>query len=65
MNIMRREHIETEDGSYVTVSQRPNEKPKLDVTFFEGDQSVATAIARQRALTKAIKLAKKWRAQKW
>jgi hypothetical protein len=60
----RSERIDVEtEGSYVTVFQRPDEKPLLELNFFGERHTIPAAIRRQRALTKAVRLAKMWRAE--
>jgi len=60
----RREDLPVEkEGAYVTVYQRPGEAPFIDINFFEGNRTVPEAIRRQRTLTKAVRLAKTWRAE--
>lgn len=60
----RREDIQVKgDDSYITIHQHPGEKPTVVVHLFEGELDIKTAIARQKALTKAIRMAKRWRAE--
>ena len=50
-------------GTYVMVYQRPDEAPRLDVNFFDGDQTVENAERLYSLLDNAIAKAKKWAAE--
>ncbi len=50
-------------GAYVLVYQRPDEPPRLDVNFFDGDQPIGNVERLYRLLDNAIAKAKKWEAE--
>lgn len=50
-------------GAYITVYQRVDEAPLLDLAFFDGDRSLEETRLRIQALTRAHKLASIWGAQ--
>lgn len=50
-------------GAYVTVYQRPNETPMLDLNFFDGDRDMDEAMLRAETLAAAHSLAAAWHLQ--
>ena len=56
----RSKNFNGRNGTYVTVYQRPNEPPRLDLNFFDGDCTVEHAESLHLALESAIAQAKNW-----
>jgi hypothetical protein len=48
------------EGAYIQVYQRPNEKVQLDLNFFDDDKNLRSALRLQTILEKAIDQAIAW-----
>lgn len=48
------------EGAYIQVYQRPNEKVQLDLNFFDDDKNLRSALRLQTMLAEAIAQAMKW-----
>lgn len=59
----RSKTFDVQSGCYVMVYQRPEESPRLDVNFFDGDHNVEHAEELYRLLDNAIAKARKWGAE--
>jgi hypothetical protein len=48
------------EGAYIQVYQRPNEKVQLDLNFFDDDKNLRSALRLQTMLAEAIAQAMLW-----
>lgn len=47
-------------GAYVMLYQRPGERPRLDMNFFEGDRPLGETRLRLKLLARAVEKADVW-----